>query len=390
MNKYRLLAPGPTPVAAETALAMAVPTPHHRGSAFRAIFESVRARLAPVFGTRGDVLVLTCSGTGAMEASVVNLLSPGDVAVTVRGGKFGERWSELLAVHGCGEVPIDVTWGESVDPRAVERALDAHPEARAVYVQATETSTGVLHPVREIAAITRARPDVALVVDGITAVGVLPIPMDEWGIDVLIAGSQKAFMIPPGLAFIALSDKAWAMSERARLPRFYFDLRRERDTQAKGQTAWTPAISLVLGLSEVLDRLHAEGLDAAYARQARLAAATRAALEALGCRLVARSSPSPALTAAFAPAGVDAAALVRRLRDDHGVVVSGGQGDLKGRILRIGHLGYVDGFDVLAVAGAVELALAAEGHEGTIGVAVTAAQRVLAAHAAAGSEPRRN
>lgn len=390
MNKYRLLAPGPTPVAAETALAMAVPLPHHRGGAFRAIFESVRARLAPVFGTSGEVLLLTSSGTGAMEASVVNLLSPGDVAITVRGGKFGERWSELLATYGCGEVRIDVPWGESVDPRAVEDALAAHPHARAVFVQATETSTGVLHPVEAIAALTRHRPDVALVVDGITAVGVLPMPMDEWGIDVLMAGSQKAFMIPPGLALIALSDKAWAMTERARLPRFYFDLRRERETQAKGQTAWTPAISLVLGLSEVLDRLHAEGLDAAYARQARLAAATRAALEALGFRLVARTAPSPALTAAFAPEGVDAAALVRRLRDEHGIVVSGGQGDLKGRILRIGHLGYVDRFDVLAVAGALELALAAEGRDGTLGVAVTAAQRVLGGGAPAQPPSRRH
>lgn len=390
MNKYRLLAPGPTPVAAETALAMAVPLPHHRGGAFRAIFESVRARLAPVFGTSGEVLLLTSSGTGAMEASVVNLLSPGDVAITVRGGKFGERWSELLATYGCGEVRIDVAWGESVDPRAVERALVAHPRARAVFLQATETSTGVLHPVKEIAALIRHRPEVALVVDGITAVGVLPMPMDEWGIDVLMAGSQKAFMIPPGLALIALSDKAWAMSERARLPRFYFDLRRERETQAKGQTAWTPAISLVLGLSEVLDRLHAEGLDAAYARQARLAAATRAALEALAFRLVPRTSPSPALTAAFAPEGVDAAALVRRLRDEHGIVVSGGQGDLKGRILRIGHLGYVDRFDVLAVAGALELALAAEGRDGTLGVAVTAAQRVLGGDAPAQAPSRRH
>ncbi len=382
MNKYRLLAPGPTPVAAETALAMAAPLLHHRGAAFRTVFARVRERLQPVFGTRAEVLVLTCSGTGAMEAAVVNLLSPGEKAIVVRAGKFGERFGDLLEAYGCHPIAVDVAWGEAVEPSAVAAALDAHPDARAVFVQATETSTGVLHPVREIAALTRSRPDVALVVDGITAVGVLPIPMDEWGIDVLIGGAQKAFMIPPGLAFVALGPKAWALAERARLPRFYFDLRRERDAQTKGESAWTPAISLVMGLDEALARLHAEGLDVAYARQARLAAATRAALVALGFRLVAPRCPSPALTAAFPAHGVDAAALVRMLRDDHGIVVSGGQGALKGRILRIGHLGYVDEFDVLAVVAALERSSTALGADSALGRGLTAAQEVLGGSAA--------
>ncbi|MFN7950904.1 MAG: alanine--glyoxylate aminotransferase family protein [bacterium] len=384
MNKYRLLAPGPTPVAAETALAMAAPLLHHRGPAFRAVFARVRDQLRPVFGTRGEVLVLTCSGTGAMEAAVVNLLSAGDTAIVVRGGKFGERFGAMLEAYGCQMVALDVPWGTAVSPDAVARALESNPRARAVFVQATETSTGVLHPVREIAAITRSRADVALVVDGITAVGVLPIPMDEWGIDVLIGGAQKAFMIPPGLAFVSLGAKAWALAERARLPRFYFDLRRERDSQVKGESAWTPAISLVIGLAEALDRLHAEGLENAYARQALLAAATRAALVALGFRLVAEQAPSPALTAAHAPTGVDAAAIVRALRDDHGIVVSGGQGALKGRILRIGHLGYVDGFDVLAVVAALERVLVSLGAQVALGRGLTVAQQVLGAPTTSG------
>jgi aspartate aminotransferase-like enzyme len=375
--KPYLLAPGPTPVPPEVLAAIARPLIHHRTPAFARVLGEVQEGLRELFGTAQDVLVLAASGTGAMEGAVTNLLSPGDEVVVVNGGKFGERWSRICRAYGVTVHEVLVEWGRAVEPAAVAAMLEAHPGARAVFVQASETSTCVLHPVPALAELTRRR-ETLLVVDGITAVGVLPLPMDQLGIDVLITGSQKALMLPPGLAFVALSPRAWAAAERARLPRFYFDFARERAGVAERSTAWTPAISLIQGLRVALHMMRSEGWANVYARHARLARATRAGAEALGLALLAPAAPSPAATAVCVPAGIDGGALVRYLRDRMQVTFAGGQDRLKGRIVRIAHLGWVGAFDVLVALGALEMALRHFGAAVELGRGVGAAEAVLA------------
>jgi aspartate aminotransferase-like enzyme len=361
----------------EVLAAMALPVIHHRTPQFAAVLAEVQEGLRALFGTTQEVLVLAASGTGAMEGSVTNLLSPGDEVVVVNGGKFGERWTKICQAYGVRAHEVVVEWGRAVRPEAIAEALEANPKARAVFVQASETSTCALHPVPAIAELTRRR-DALLVVDGITAVGVLDLPMDRLGIDVLVTGSQKALMLPPGLAFVALSERAWAAAERARLPRFYFDFRRERKGVAERSTAWTPAISLVQGLRVALGMIVAEGLPNVYARHERLARATRAAAAALGLRLLAPESPSPAATAILLPDGSDGAGLVRWLRDRLGVTFAGGQDRLKGKIVRIAHLGWVDAFDVVTAVAALELGLHRFDVAVELGRGVAAAERVLA------------
>jgi aspartate aminotransferase-like enzyme len=375
--KSYLLAPGPTPVPPEVLAALAQPVIHHRTPQFSGVLAEVQTRLRRLFGTTQDVLVLAASGTGAMEGAVTNLLSPGDEAVVVNGGKFGERWTKICQAYGVRVHEVRVEWGRAVRPDQVAEALDATPNARAVFVQASETSTCALHPVPALAELTRKR-DTLLVVDGITAVGVLDLPMDRLGIDVLVTGSQKALMLPPGLAFVGLSERAWAMAERAKLPRFYFDFRRERKSIGEKTTAWTPAISLINGLRVALGMLEAEGLPNVYARHDRLARATRAGTTALGLRLLAPESPSPAATAAFVPDGVDGAALVRYLRDRMHVTFAGGQDQLKGKIVRLAHLGYIGTFDVVVGIAALELALRHFGAKLELGRGVGAAEAILA------------
>ena len=377
MIKSYLLAPGPTPVPPEVMAAMALPVIHHRTPQFGEMLAEVQDGLRELFGTGQDVLVLAASGTGAMEGSVTNLLSPGDEVVVVNGGKFGERWTKICQGYGVVVHEVTVEWGRAVEPAAVARALEAHPKVRAVFAQASETSTCVLHPVPALAEFTRRR-DVLLVVDGITAVGVVDLPMDRLGIDVLVTGSQKALMLPPGLAFVALSERAWAATERARLPRFYFDFRRERKGVAERSTAWTPAISLIYGLRAALRLLFDEGLPEVYARHGRLARATRAAAAALGLGLLAPDAPSPAATAIRLPDGLDGSALFRYLRDRMRVTFAGGQDRLKGKIIRIAHLGYVDAFDVVTAVAALELALRHFGAPVELGRGVGAAEAVLA------------
>jgi aspartate aminotransferase-like enzyme len=375
--KPYLLAPGPTPVPPEVRAALALPVLHHRTPQFGAVLAEVQEGLRELFGTVGDVLILAASGTGAMEGAVTNLLSPGDEAIVVNGGKFGERWARICGAYGVVAREIRVPWGQAVRPEAVAAALDAHPGAKALFVQASETSTCVLHPVPALAALTRAR-DTLLVVDGITAVGVLDLPMDRLGIDVLVTGSQKALMLPPGLAFVALSGRAWAAADRARLPRFYFDFRRERKGVAERSPAWTPAISLVNGLRVSLTMMRAEGWAAIHARHERLARATRAGATALGLGLLAPQSPSPAATAVLLPDGVDGSALFRYLRDRMRVTFAGGQDQLKGKIIRLAHLGYVGAFDVVTGLAALELALHRFGVPVALGRGVGAAEAALA------------
>jgi len=374
--KRYLLAPGPTPVPPEVVAAMSAPVVHHRTPQFSTLFAEVERDLQSLFQTTQEVMTLAASGTGAMEAAITNLLSPGDEAIVVNGGKFGDRWMKICAAYGVVAHEIAVEWGEAVEPAAVLGALDARPEARVVLMQATETSTTVLHPVEEIAALTRER-DTILVVDGITAIGVLDIPMDRWGIDVLVTGAQKALMLPPGLGFVALSARAWEQTRRARLPRFYFDLARERAAVAERTTAWTPAIGLVVGLRAALHLIHEEGLPQVFARHARLAAAARAGVGGLGLRLLAPRAPSPAATGVWVPDDVDGARLVRYMRDEMGVTVAGGQDRLKGKVVRLAHVGYAGAFDVVVGIAALEMALSRFGHHVQFGQGVGAAEAVL-------------
>jgi aspartate aminotransferase-like enzyme len=374
--KQLLLAPGPTPVPARVRLAMAQPMFHHRTPQFSALFGEVRTQLQELFQTEQDVLMLAASGTGAMEAAVNNCFAPGDEVIFVNGGKFGERWGKLATTFGVKPIEIRVEWGRAVRPEQVEQALAEHPNAKGVLVQASETSTCAVHPIEQLAAITRKK-DVLLVVDGITAVGVYPIPMDQWGVDVLVTGSQKALMLPPGLALIALSARAWQRVEQVKQPRFYFDLTRERTNQAKNTTAYTPAITLVIGLREALAMMQEEGYANVYARHARLASATRAAGAALGLKLVAPDNPSPAVTGLYTPEGIDGGKLFSYLRDKMQVVFAGGQDQLKGKIVRIAHLGYIGAFDTVTAVAALEMALKHFGHPVELGKGVGAAQAEL-------------
>lgn len=378
MIKQLLLAPGPTPVPARVRLAMAQPMFHHRTPQFSQLFGEVRDSLRELYQTAEDVLVLASSGTGAMEAAVTNCFQPGDEVIVINGGKFGERWIKLSTTFGLKPVEIRVEWGRAVRPDQVAQALDEHPKARGVFVQASETSTTAVHPVDQLAAITRKR-DALLVVDGITAVGVYEIPMDRWGIDVLITGSQKALMLPPGLALIALSKRAWERAEKVTQPRYYFDLLRERTNQSKNTTAYTPAISLVIGLREALAMMQEETFANVFARHARLAKATRAAAESLGMRLVAPDNPSPAVTGVYVPEGIDGSKLFSYLRDKMRVVFAGGQDHLKGKIIRIAHLGYMGAFDTITAIAAYEMALRHFGHPVELGRGVGAAEAELLA-----------
>ena len=374
--KQMLLAPGPTPVPARVRLAMAHPIAHHRTPQFSALFHEVRGELQALFQTEQDVLMLAASGTGAMEAAIANCFSPGDEVLVVNGGKFGERWLKLSDAFGVTPIEICVEWGKAVRPEQIEAALREHPNARGVLVQGSETSTTAVHPIEQIAALTRVR-DVLLVVDGITAVGVYDLPMDEWGIDVMITGSQKALMLPPGLAFIALSERAWARVEKTCQRRYYFDLPRERSNQAKDTTAYTPAISLIVGLREALAMIREEGLPNVFARHELLARATRAAAGALGLGLVAPQNPSPAVTGVFVPEDIDGGKLVAYLRDKMGVTFAGGQDQLKGRIVRIAHLGYMGWFDTITAIAALEMALRHFGHAVELGRGVGGAESEL-------------
>lgn len=375
--KRYLLTPGPTPVPERVMLAMARPIVHHRTADFAKIFSEAADGLKWIFQTQQPVLMLAGSGTLAMEAAVVNTLKRGDKALCIVGGKFGERWRNLCKAHGIEPVSLDVEWGHAIDPETVARALDADDKITAVFGTANESSTGVRHPVEAIAKITAKRERVINVVDAVSALGAFDLPMDTAGFDVLLTGSQKALMLPPGQAYIALSDKAWARTETADLPRFYCDLKREKKAQAGGETAWTPAITLTVGLVEALRMIKEEGLAACFDRHARLAAATRAACVALGCELFAPDAPSPTVTSVRGPHGLDTGKLVKQLRDHYGVSITGGQDAVKGKIFRVAHLGYFETFDILTSVAAIEMALADLGVAVTRGAGTAAAEKIL-------------
>jgi len=377
MRKTYLLTPGPTPIAPSTLLTMAQPIIHHRAPDYVEVFQEVREGLKVLFQTRHEVLLFTSSGTGAMEGAVTNTLSQGDKALVIRGGKFGERWGEICEAYGVIPVYLDVEWGTAVRPEQVRETLDQDPAIKAVFVQASETSTGVRHPVRELGEITRGRAGTLLIVDAITGIGVFDIRMDAWGLDIVVSGSQKAVMLPPGLAFAAVSPKAWGFVERSTLPRFYFDFRKELDSAKKNQNAYTPAVSLILGLREVLQRIRQETLEGVFRRHALMAHATREAVKALGMELLAPESPSDAVTAVKTPLGVDAQAITRHLWEGYGVRMAGGQGHLKGKIFRIAHLGFMDRFDVITAISALEMTLRDLGVKVEMGRGVRVAEEIL-------------
>jgi len=375
MKQY-LLAPGPTPVPPVVLLAMAQPMIHHRTPAYEALFADVRRDLRLLFQSKNEVLMFAASGTGAMEGAVVNTLSPGDQVIVVQGGKFGERWAEICQAYGLRVVPVDVPYGKSVMPAAVAAALREAPDSKAVFATQSETSTGAVHDVQALAGIVR-ETGALLVVDAITSLGVMDLPMDAWGVDVVVSGSQKALMLPPGLAFAALSDKAWARVPEARLPKFYFNFARERKAIAENQSAYTPAVSLVVGLRESLRLILAEGLPNVFARHDRLARATRAGVQALGLTLFA-AQPGAACTAVKAPGRTDGGAVVKGMAK-RGITIAGGQGSMKGAMFRISHMGYVDAFDVLTALGGLEMVLADLGHPVTLGAGIRTAEEILRA-----------
>jgi len=384
LKKNRLFTPGPTPLLPQAQTAMASYGAHHRTADFRALLTRVLADVTEFIGTKNDVLVLTSSGTGFMEASVSNLTSPGDRVLVLTAGKFGERWTALAKAFGCAVETVTAPYGETFSLEEVRRKLTL--EIRCVYMQATESSTGVRHDVAAIAQLVRALPDTLLIVDAITGLGTTHLDVDAWGIDVIIGGSQKALMIPPGLAYSAVSERAWRRMETTKSPRYYFDLRKERKAAAKAETAYTPATSLFAGLAAALDYVRqmgdgnlAAGRDALVANAELCAAMTRAGVEALGLKLFAPSSPAAALTAVAAPAGADSTAICKLFREQFGAVVANGNADLKGQLFRIAHLGYYDYLDTIGVLAALEHVIAeATGKSVEFGCAVRAAQEVYA------------
>jgi aspartate aminotransferase-like enzyme len=377
MQKRYLLAPGPTPVPPEILLAMAHPMMHHRAPEFAEIFGQVRENLKWLFQTRQDVITLVSSGTGGMESAVSNFLSPGDKALVINGGKFGERWLKLCQVYGAKVEEIKVEWGHAVDPQKVTQALKKDPAIRAVYVQASESSTGVAHDVKALGQIIKPLGETILVVDAVSAMGVFDLQTDEWGLDVVVTGSQKALMLPPGLAFVSVSEKAWRLSEKAKNAKFYFNLKKERENQTKNQTAFTAAVSLIVGLHEVLKQLKADGLANIFARHKQLAHAMRQGMLSAGLTLFPKESPSDALTAVNSPQGVDGQAVYKTLREKYGITAAGGQDHLKGKIFRIAHMGYADLFDVIIAVSAVEMVIKGLGYPIKMGEGVRAAEELL-------------
>src|SRR6195256_6184727 len=384
LRKNRLFTPGPTPILPAAQTAMASFSMHHRTADFRALYTRVLADMKDFIGTRNDVLILASSGTGAMEGSVSNLTSPGDKVLVLTAGKFGERWRDLAKAFVCAVEVLSASYGETLSLDDIRQKLT--PDVRAVYVQATESSTGARHDVKGIAKLVRAQgDDTLLVVDAITGLGTTHFDVDGWGIDVIIGGSQKALMIPPGLASCAVSGRAWQRMETAKSPRYYFDFRKERKAAAKGETAYTPATSLFAALGAALEFIRGMGNgNLAVGREALVnnaelcAEMTRAGAKALGLKLYA-SAPAAALTAISSPEGIDSGKIVKEFREAFDAVVANGQGEMKGKLFRIAHIGYYDYLDTIGILGALEHVLSrVMGKTVEYGAAVRAAQQVYA------------
>lgn len=396
IRKTRLFTPGPTPLLPAAQFAMAAADIHHRTPEFRSLYERVLSQLRIFVDTRNDVLLLASSGTGAMEASVSNLTSPGDRVLVLSAGKFGERWEAITKAFGCQVDLVSAPYGKTFSLDEVKKAL--RPDTRAVFVQATESSTGARHDIEAIGRLLKETGSSALlIVDGITGLGTTHLNIDAWGVDVIIGGSQKAVMIPPGLAYLSVSDRAWKAAETSRNPRYYFDLRKERKNAQKGESSYTPAVALIAALGASLDYIAAQGggdlgagRDALVDNAETCAAMTRAAVQAFGLELFAPSAPSAAATAVLPPAGVDSGLIVKELKRRFAAIVTNGQGEMKGKIFRIAHIGLFDYMDTIAIVGALEQ-IAAESlnlPNFAFGRALAAAQQVFARHSAQPAAPK--
>jgi aspartate aminotransferase-like enzyme len=382
LKKVRLFTPGPTPLLPAAQFAMAAADIHHRTAEFRALYQRVLAQLRDFVGTKNDVILLASSGTGAMEAAVSNLTSPGDRVLVLSAGKFGERWTSLAKAFGCQIETLSAPYGQTFAIEEVRTKLK--PDIKVVFMQATETSTGARHCVQSIAALTK-ETGALLVVDAITGLGTTHFDVDGWGIDVIIGGSQKAVMIPPGLAYCAVSERAWQRMETSKNPRYYFDLRKERKAAVNGESAYTPAVALIAALGAALDYIAAgaggniaAGRDALIHNAEVVAEMTRAAVQACGLKLFAPAAPAAAVTAVLAPEGTDSGKIVKGFREQFGGVIANGQGEMKGQLFRIAHLGFFDYLDTIAMIGGLEHVLQPILGRNLLGVGLKAAQEVYA------------
>jgi len=350
---------------------------HHRTEDFRKVYRSCLADLKELMGTANDVLMFAASGTGAMDATVSNLFSRGDKVVVCVAGKFGERWADIAKAYGLDANVLTVPYGQVVTPEMVQAALAAEPAAKGVFVQASETSTGAAHNVEAMGKAV-AKTGAIVVVDAITGLGTMPLDIDGWGLDVVIGGSQKAFMVPPGLAFMSVSPKAWKAGETSNLPHYYFDLKKEKKSGDAGESSWTPATSLVLALGAALKYVKELGMTNLVANAQILAHATRTAAQRLGLELFSPASPGSSVTAIKAPAGIDSGVIVKEFRSRFGAVIANGQGSMKGQIFRIAHLGYFDFADLFSIIAGLEIILNANGFKVPYGAGVAAAQEIYA------------
>jgi len=376
MRKNYLLTPGPTPLPPQVSEAMARPIIHHRTPQFQAILKEATAGLQYVFQTKNDVFILASSGTGAMEAAVVNLLSAGDTALVVQAGKFGERWTELCKAYGINAEVIDVEWGKAVEPAEIGKRLKSNPKIKAVFTTLCETSTGVATDIEAIGRIVKDT-EAVLAVDAISGLGAIDLKSDEWSCDVVVSGSQKGLMLPPGLGFLSVSQKAMKLIEASKSPRYYFDMRTAKKALDKTDTPFTPAITLIIALNEVLKMLKDDGLANVFLRHKKMADATRAAMKGLGLELFSPAAASDAVTAVKAPAGIDGEKLVKTMRDTYGVTIAGGQDELKGKVIRIAHMGFIEEFDIIAGISCLEKVLMQMGYKFELGSGVKAAEEVF-------------
>jgi aspartate aminotransferase-like enzyme len=377
MKKNYLFTPGPTMVPPEVALAEAQPMIHHRTPQFSQIFYEVSEDLKYLFQTKtGEVFTLMSSGTGAMEACVANVLSKGNKALVVVSGKFGERWAELCKCFGIETITVDVENGKAVNPADIDAALKKNKGINVVFTTQCETSTGVVHDIKAISPIVKGH-GALLVVDAITGIGVHQLLMDEWNIDVAITGSQKGCMMPPGLAFVCVNSSAWGVIEKTDLPRYYWDFRKMRKDLKDKTTPFTPAVSLVMAMKTALEMIKKEGIENVWKRHARLANATREGAKAIGLELFAGANSSNVLTAIKAPKGIDVDKIIKKLRDETGVTFTGGQDEMKGKMIRIGHMGYVNDFDVIIAIAALEKGLHDAGYAVELGKGLSTVQSIL-------------
>ncbi|MBI2560249.1 MAG: alanine--glyoxylate aminotransferase family protein [Planctomycetes bacterium] len=378
MKKTYLFTPGPTMVPPEVALAEAQPMIHHRTPEFSKIFVEVTEGLKYLFQTKTcNVYTLASSGTGGMEACVVNILSKGDKALVIRGGKFGERWAEICEVFGVKVIPVDVEYGKAVEPELITPLLRQHRDVKAVFTTQSETSTGVICDISAIARIVKEESAALMIVDAISSICVHPLLMDDWGIDLAVTGSQKGFLLPPGLAFVCVNQNAMKAAEKSDLPKYYWSFKKMQKNLKDATTPFTPAVSLIRGLKVAIDMIKEEGIENVWQRHARLAHATREAVKALGLELFAGEYSSNVLTAVRSPNGLDTSAFLKKLRDKYGVSLAGGQDELKGKIFRIGHMGYVNDFDVITAISSVEKGLSDCEYPVEIGKGIARAQEIL-------------